>query len=52
MTRYYSFVGDVVLDPYAGIGTVGKAAVQLNRRFVLIEKEPKYVDLIVEGVNK
>ena len=50
--RYYSFVGDVVLDPYAGIGTVGKAAVQLNRRFVLIEREPKYVDIIVEGVNE
>ncbi len=46
--RYYSFKGDVVLDPFAGIGTVGQAAVRLGRRFVLIEKERKYADIIVE----
>lgn len=33
---YYSFKGDVILDPFAGIGTVGEAAVKLERRFVLI----------------
>lgn len=43
---YYSFVDDVILDPFAGIGTVGKAATKLGRRFVLIEQEPKYVDVI------
>ncbi|MBZ0098431.1 MAG: site-specific DNA-methyltransferase [Taibaiella sp.] len=43
---YYSFKQDVVLDPFAGIGTVGKAAAKLDRRFVLIEKEKKYVDII------
>lgn len=46
--RYYSFKGDVVLDPFAGIGTVGKAAVKLNRRFVLLEQNPKYVSIIRE----
>lgn len=44
--RYYSFKGDVVLDPFAGIGTVGKAAVMLGRRFVLIEQNPEYVSMI------
>ena len=44
--RYYSFKGDVVLDPFAGIGTVGKAATILGRRFVLIEQNPKYVTII------
>jgi DNA modification methylase len=44
--RYYSFKGDVVLDPFAGIGTVGKAAVTLGRRFVLIEQSPEYVSII------
>ncbi len=43
---YYSFIDDVVLDPFAGIGTVGQAAARLNRRFVLIEKEPRYVEVI------
>lgn len=41
---YYSFKGDIVLDPFAGIGTVGKAAVKLGRRFVLIEQDVDYVD--------
>lgn len=43
---YYSFKGDVVLDPFAGIGTVGRAAVKLGRRFVLIERDAAYVDVI------
>lgn len=43
---YYSFAGDVVLDPFAGIGTAGKAAAKLKRRFVLIEKDPGYINVI------
>jgi len=45
---YYSFKYDIVLDPFAGIGTVGKAAIKLVRRFILIEQEPKYVSIIRE----
>src|SRR5690606_15744800 len=45
---YYSFKKDVVLDPFAGIGTVGRAATRLDRRFVLIELEKKYVDIMRE----
>lgn len=44
--RYYSFEGDAVLDPYAGIGTVGSVAVRLGRRFVLGEISRRYVDTI------
>jgi DNA modification methylase len=44
--RYYSFEGDVVLDPFAGIGTVGEASVRLGRRFVLAENDPGYVQEI------
>lgn len=43
---YYSFKDDIVLDPFAGIGTTGKAAIKLGRRFVLIEKERKYLNVI------
>ena len=42
--RYYSFAGDSVLDPFAGIGTVGRAASQMERRFVLIEKRIDYFE--------
>ncbi|HEV2310378.1 MAG TPA: site-specific DNA-methyltransferase [Acidimicrobiia bacterium] len=41
--RYWSFEDDVVLDPFAGVGTVGAAAAGLGRRFVLSEVEPRYV---------
>lgn len=37
--------GGVVLDPFAGSGTTGVAAHNLKRKYVLIEKDPKYVQL-------
>jgi DNA modification methylase len=40
---YYSFKRDVVLDPFAGVGTVGDAAVKLERRFVLFEMNSEYI---------
>jgi DNA modification methylase len=49
---YYSFLDDVVLDPFAGIGTVGKAAIKLKRRFVLIEKQKKYVDIMIREISR
>lgn len=49
--RYYSFKNDVVLDPFAGIGTVGHVAAKLERRFVLIEKDPRYVEVIIKGIT-
>ena len=42
VVRYYSFVGDLVLDPFAGTGTVGRVAGFLKRRFLLIEKSETY----------
>lgn len=41
--KYYSFKDDVVLDPFAGIGTLGAVAYKLQRRFVLSEMDPTYV---------
>ncbi len=42
--RYYSFVNDVVLDPFGGIGTTAKAAAKLNRRFCSIEVSDEYIE--------
>jgi len=50
--QYYSFKGDVVLDPFAGIGTTGAAAAQTGRRFVLIEQQNKYVQTMRNDVKE
>lgn len=49
---YYSFKNDVVLDPFAGIGTLGRVAAKLQRRFVLIENDPTYVKVIINSLPK
>lgn len=49
--RYYSFENDVVMDPFAGSGTVGVAAAGLGRRFVLFDNNPDYIKLIQEAVQ-
>lgn len=49
--RYYSFKDDVVLDPFAGSGTTGFAALSLNRRFVLIEMDKKFSNYILNSIS-
>ncbi len=50
--KFYSFKGDLIFDPFAGSGTFGKAAINLDRYFFLTEKEKKYVDRIKENVSQ
>ena len=38
--------GGLILDPFAGSGTTGLAALQEGRRAVLIEQEPAYIEII------
>ena len=38
--------GGVVIDPFAGSGTTGVAAMQEGMRAVLIEREPEYTEVI------
>lgn len=44
--RLYSFVGDVVLDPFAGSGTTLRVAKRLKRNYVGYEISPTYKDVI------
>lgn len=41
--QLYSFPGDIVLDPFAGTGTTAKAAQRMNRDFIGIDVNEKYV---------
>ena len=46
LIKTYTNEGETVLDFTAGSGTTGVACQNLNRNFILIEKEPKYVEII------
>jgi len=50
--KYYSFVDDLIFDPFAGSGTLGRAAANLNRNYFLTEKEAKYVARMKEDLIK
>jgi len=52
VVRFYSFVGDLIFDPFAGSGTLGRAAANLDRHFFLTEKEAKYINRIKEELYK
>ncbi len=43
--------GDIVLDPFAGSGTTCAMAKKLNRKWIAIEKEAKYIRLIKQRLD-
>jgi site-specific DNA-methyltransferase (adenine-specific)/modification methylase len=43
--------GDVILDAYMGSGTTGVACMNLGRKFIGIEIEPKYFDIACERIE-
>ena len=52
MIKTYTNEGGIVLDNVAGSGTTGEACINLNRDFILIEKEQNYYEVIKERVGK
>jgi len=42
LVKWFSKPGQLILDPFAGSGLVGRAAKELGRRAVLVEIEEKY----------
>ena len=51
LIKTYTNEGDLVLDNCAGSGTTGVACKNLNRNYILIEKEPEYIDIINKRLN-
>ena len=43
---------DVVLDPFMGSGTTGVACVNLGRKFIGIEIEPRYFDIACKRIEE
>ena len=41
-----------ILDPFMGSGTTGVAAIQMGRKFIGIEKDPKYFDIACKRIEQ
>ena len=52
MVRTYSSIGDTILDNCMGSGSAGIACLREGRRFIGIEKEPKYFDIAVKRIER
>jgi site-specific DNA-methyltransferase (adenine-specific) len=50
--NYYSKDGDTVLDPTAGSGSTAIACINLNRKFVCIEKDPEIFKGMTERIQE
>ena len=51
LVKGYSNEGDLILDPFLGSGTTGIACLNLNRRFIGIEKDIKYFEIAKKRIE-
>ena len=42
---------ETILDPFMGSGTTGVAAIQMGRKFVGIERDPKYFEIACKRIK-
>ena len=52
LIQQLSYEDDVVLDPFAGVGTTAIAAKRLGRKFICFELSPEYCKTAVERLEK
>lgn len=51
LIKKHSNIGDLVLDTFAGSGTTGEACNILERKYILIERDDNYHNLILKRLN-
>jgi len=51
LIKMFSFVGDTVLDPFAGSGTTNLAAKKLDRNSIAYEINPEFIPVIKEKLD-
>lgn len=52
LVGFSSLEGETILDPFMGSGTTGVACVNLGRRFIGIEIEPRYFDIACRRIEE
>jgi DNA modification methylase len=50
--KLWSNHGEIVFDPFGGIGSVGYQAILNNRKAVMLELKPEYFNQMVENLNR
>ena len=50
--KLFSFKGDIILDPFNGLGTTTKVAKQLDRRYLGIDTSEEYCKKSEERLKK
>jgi DNA modification methylase len=50
--RLWSNPGDLVLSPFAGIGSEGYQSIKLGRRFVGVELKPEYAEVAAKNLAR
>lgn len=51
LMQKFSDEQQTILDCFAGSGVTGIAAINTNRNYILIEKEPEYIEIIKERLK-
>lgn len=51
IVKYYSYVNDVVLDPFMGSGTTAISCIDLKRDYIGIEIHQEYVDMAMQRIQ-
>jgi DNA modification methylase len=51
MIESSSRMGETVVDPFAGVGSTGVAALLLGRKAVLVEQDERYVQIAAERLQ-
>ena len=52
LIQLYTFVGDVVLDPFCGSGTTCLSALKSGRHYIGYDVEEKYIELANERIRQ
>ena len=52
LIRMFSFIGDIILDPFVGSGTTCIASIENRRKSIGIELNSKYIKLIEKNIQK
>ncbi|MFX0187554.1 MAG: DNA-methyltransferase [Candidatus Hodarchaeota archaeon] len=52
LIEFYSYQGDIILDPFIGSGTTAIAALKLKRRYIGYEISPKYIKLAKKRLKR